>query len=246
MGGFRLPGCKTWGGAGCMPYRHQSLPTTPLPSPLPLSHPPILLNLTFSSMNKGIFFAGPSHKLFFHLLICDPPPPALLAVDTCSVSEGVCYPGGDMAKYVAGDWGVGSVVLEICKLHGWTVCFHPCATSCLLSRLHRYPEGTPTASAQACCAVCDSLVSDGCLSWTFRASTGVCWLKSTSTLTPSQDPDCTSSASAPEYPVWPLKNMTAVRRGRGWSWALLTGSRSVPSYVVGCPISALLFGGCWS
>jgi len=89
---------------------------------------------------------------------------------SCSVSEGVCYPGGDMTKY---------------------------------------PKGTPTANAEACCALCDSLVSDGCLSWTYRTSTGMCWLKSSSTLTPTPNSDCTSSASAPQYPVWPLKNMTA-------------------------------------
>lgn len=74
------------------------------------------------------------------------------------------------------------------------------------------PGTKPVAakSAAACCALCSATAD--CTSFTFRTSTGMCYLKKDPSES-SSDPDCVSGGAAPGPPapfqVWPLTNMTA-------------------------------------
>ena len=68
------------------------------------------------------------------------------------------------------------------------------------------PGGVPAKAASACCAACAAL--NACVSWTWRASTALCFLKAGQE-DGTADSDCTSSPLYPPVRLWPLHNMTA-------------------------------------
>ncbi len=74
-------------------------------------------------------------------------------------------------------------------------------------------QPVPAASAEACCAACGALPGAQCAAFTWRHSTGLCYLKGSSGgggRAPTADADCVSwpAGGVPSGALWPLHNMT--------------------------------------